>query len=65
LWRKVSEKGSPINRVRLYRLTKKYGLEISSLATIGKGLYLGHPYNITVASGVVIGDNVNLHKGAQ
>lgn len=63
LWRKVSEKGSPINRVRLYRLTKKYGLEISSLATIGKGLYLGHPYNITVAAGVVIGDNVNLHKG--
>lgn len=65
LWRKVSEKGSPINRVRLYRLTKKYGLEISSLATIGKGLYLGHPYNITVAAGVVIGDNVNLHKAAQ
>lgn len=63
LWRKVSEKVSPINRVRLYRLTKKYGLEISSLATIGKGLYLGHPYNITVAAGVVIGDNVNLHKG--
>lgn len=63
LWRKTENKNSLLNRVRLYRLTKKYGLEISTSAKIGKGLYLGHPYNITVASDVVIGDNVNLHKG--
>lgn len=63
LWRKLKVKNNCINRARLYRLTKKYGLEISLSATIGKGLYLGHPYNITVASDVVIGDNVNLHKG--
>lgn len=30
---------------------------------IGKGLYLGHPYNITVGGGVKIGNNVNLSKG--
>lgn len=63
LWRKTENKNSLLNRIRLYRLTKKYGLEISTSAKIGKGLYLGHPYNITVASDVVIGDNVNLHKG--
>ena len=33
------------------------------MAQIGKGLYLGHPYNITVGEGVVHGNNVNLHKG--
>ena len=26
-------------------------------------MYLGHPYNITVGSGVVIGDYCSLHKG--
>ena len=41
LWRKLKVKNNYINRARLYRLTKKYGLEISLSATIGKGLYLG------------------------
>lgn len=27
------------------------------------GLYIGHPYNITINSEVVIGENVNIHKG--
>lgn len=26
-------------------------------------MYLGHPYNITVGSNVILGNNVNLHKG--
>lgn len=30
---------------------------------MANGLYLGHPYNITVGEGVVLGNNVNLHKG--
>lgn len=47
----------------LYRISRKYGLEISPNAKIGKGFYLGHPYNITVGEGVVLGNNVNLHKG--
>ena len=29
----------------------------------GGGLYIGHPYNITINSEVVIGENVNIHKG--
>lgn len=44
-------------------LGRKHGLEISHCTTIGPGLYLGHPYNITVGGGTVIGKNVNLHKG--
>lgn len=30
---------------------------------VAGGLYLGHPYNITISSGAVLGMNVNLHKG--
>lgn len=63
LWRRYQRSHNPILRLRLYGYTRKYGLEISPDAKIGKGLYLGHPYNITVAAGTVLGDNVNLHKG--
>lgn len=62
-WRKANRKMNLFYRYMLYRYSRKYGLEISSLADIGEGLYLGHPYNITVGSGVKIGKNVNLHKG--
>jgi serine O-acetyltransferase len=30
---------------------------------IGAGLYIGHPYGITINPGTVIGSNVNIHKG--
>lgn len=60
---KMSAKSTFFRRYILYRMSRKFGLEISTKATIGKGLYLGHPYNITVAEGVQMGQNVNLHKG--
>lgn len=63
LWRKYKNKKSFLTRFILYRYSRKYGLEISTNAEIDRGLYLGHPYNITVAGGVKIGKNVNLHKG--
>ena len=63
LWRKAHCRRTFWRKVRLIRYARKYGLEISSDAEIGRGCYLGHPYNITVGSGVKIGDNVNLHKG--
>lgn len=47
--------------LRRYRM--KYGLEIPAEATIGKGVYLGHAFNITVNNHAVIGDWCNLHKG--
>ena len=62
-WRRYSQERNPFSRLILLRYAHKYGLEISGSAHIGKGLYLGHPYNITVGEGVTIGDNVNLHKG--
>lgn len=43
-------------------ISKKYGLEILS-NEIGEGLFLGHPYCITVNPNVKIGKNCNLHKG--
>lgn len=62
-WRRGKKRGNLFYRIVLKRYAMKYGLEISLKAEIGKGLYLGHPYNITVGDGVKIGDNVNLHKG--
>lgn len=62
-YRKYQKTNSMIARIALYRLSRKYGLEISPRAQIGKGMYLGHPYNITIGEEVVLGNNVNLHKG--
>lgn len=62
-WRKANKKMTLLRKLRMVKYSRKYGLEISTDAQIGRGLYLGHPYNITVAGGVTLGDNVNLHKG--
>lgn len=62
-YRKYNAHHSLLSKFMLYKLSRKYGLEISPKAQIGKGLYLGHPYNITVGEDVVLGKNVNLHKG--
>ena len=62
-YRKYQKRRNLFLRFRLYRFTRKFGLEISTKASIGEGLYLGHPYGITVAGGVKIGKNANLHKG--
>ena len=44
------------------RMKNKYGLEIYS-EKIGKGLYIGHPYNITINQNAIIGEYCNIHKG--
>lgn len=41
----------------------KYGLEIPVETNIGRGLYLGHAFNITINGKAVIGENCNIHKG--
>lgn len=51
------------HKFRIYRLGRKYGIEISSDAEIDNGLYMGHSYNITIASGMQMGKNCNVHKG--
>lgn len=43
--------------------THQYGLEIAPHCRIGKGLYLGHAYNITINPQAIIGDYCNIHKG--
>ncbi len=63
IWRRNKLRPSLLNKARLYLYSRKYGLEISQHAKIGRGLYLGHPYGITVAGGTEIGNNCNLHKG--
>lgn len=45
----------------LYR--NKNLCELSDNLEIGPGLYLGHPFGITINPGTVIGMNVNIHKG--
>lgn len=50
-WRKANKNPNILNRMILKRYSKKYGLEISVSAEIGRGLYLGHPYNISVGGG--------------
>lgn len=51
-WRKrKSAPCSIIAKIFCYLMSRKYGLEISARADIGRGLYLGHAYNITVAAG--------------
>lgn len=52
-----------ITKIRLYFLSRKFGLEFGN-ASIGRGFYIGHPYNITICNGAIIGNNVNMHKGA-
>lgn len=50
-WRSYENSPSRLKRLILFRYAHKYGLEISPSAKIGEGLYLGHPYNITVGGG--------------
>ena len=50
-------------RFLLKRMSIKYGLEISWQLKVGKGLYLGHAYNITINPKCEIGEWCNIHKG--
>ena len=45
------------------QIKAKRGLEIPKNIKIGKGLYLGHAYNITMNQEAIIGENCNIHKG--
>ncbi|MBO5066652.1 MAG: serine acetyltransferase [Clostridia bacterium] len=49
---------------KLYRLCRKYGIEIKTETKIGDGFCMIHPYNITVSPLAVLGKNVNMYKGS-
>lgn len=42
---------------------RKNMCELSDGLIIGPGLYIGHPFGITINPDTVIGKNVNIHKG--
>ena len=52
-----------ICRFLMRRMTLRYGLEIPWNIKVGKGLYLGHAYNITINPNAEIGEWCNIHKG--
>lgn len=55
--------GGIVNRFLFKIIKRKMNVELFGKTDIGKGLYIGHPYGITINSGVVIGENCNIHKG--
>lgn len=67
LHRKAQTRKDPFTRTfykALFRIhSRKRGIEIPTCTKIGRGLYLGHAYVITVNGDAVIGDNCHLHKG--
>lgn len=42
----------------------RFHLEISYKNRIGGGLYIGHPYCITINPKAILGCNINIHKGS-
>ena len=65
--RKCQEAKNPISRF-FYKLLFAYfrnknHVEMPFNINIGEGLYLGHPYCITINPQVIIGKNCNIHKG--
>ena len=48
----------------LFKIVReRYHVEINASNQIGAGLYIGHPYGITINPSVIIGRNCNIHKG--
>lgn len=47
----------------LLKYSEKHAIEIDLPVTIGPGLYIGHPYGITINDKVMLGRNCNIHKG--
>lgn len=68
LWFRISQYSSNrlillLCKFRLKRFSEKYGLEIQPGTNIGYGLYIGHPFNITINPSAILGRNINIHKG--
>lgn len=50
-------------KILLRKIRFKYGIEIDPNIKIGKGFYIGHPFNITINPRAILGENINIHKG--
>lgn len=51
------------NRFFFRKIKQKLNIEVFGKTSIGYGLYLGHPFGITINDGSVIGNNCNIHRG--
>lgn len=65
--RKYQTASNPLSKLLyrvLYRISaRKNHIEIPRDTKIGAGLYIGHPFCITINSKAIIGCNCNIHKG--
>lgn len=52
-------------RILFRKYKSKNHIELSRECEIGKGLYIGHPYGITINPAAKIGCNCNIHKGVK
>ena len=52
-----------LNKYQLKRIREKMFIEVFEQCQIGEGLYIGHPYCITINPRAIIGKNCNIHKG--
>ncbi len=65
-FRKAQESSGVLHRIYRFlynKYAKKNGIEIPVQTKIGYGLYIGHPYCITINPKAVIGNNCNIHRG--
>lgn len=67
-WLRKSQNTPPrivkiFNKIMLRLTSFIFKCEIPSNVKIGPGLYIGHPFCITINPKVVIGKNCNIHKG--
>lgn len=66
-FRKVSTCSNPYllryYEFRYNRICEKRGIEIPRTVEMGKGLYIGHFYNVTINPLAKLGQNINIHKG--
>ena len=66
-FRKYQTASNPTSKLLhrfLYRIsTRKNHIEIPHDTKIGVGLYIGHPFCITINPQAIIGCNCNIHKG--
>ena len=53
----------PFYRLIFSVLKSKWHIELSEKVIIGPGLYLGHPFCMTINPKTIIGSNCNIHKG--
>lgn len=52
----------PIAKIMHYRLSRKYGIQISPTMKLGYGLYIGHGVSIIINPDTIIGNNCNISQ---